>query len=104
MRFEEIKAIALVEERADQIRKDALQEARMIINAAEQQAQQLRTDILREAAAANSSAIEKAQQEGQLDATAVAAQGSTNISAMNAAAEEKMDQAIALIVERIVKG
>ncbi len=104
LRFDEIKAVAHAEETAEKMRTDAIMQARRIINDAHEQGKAFVTQEAAAAATANAAALEQAKQLGEQDAVEIMASGQYEIKTMIGAAEQKMDKAVAMIIERIVNG
>lgn len=104
MSLEAMDAIALAEEKARQIKLSAAQDAKKSLQAAEAAAQ-----IALQAAEAKADAEvkelqRKADEKATESAQVLASNTRNRRAAMKARADRKMDEAVSLVVERIVKG
>lgn len=104
MSLEAMDAIALAEEKARQIRAAAAQEAKKALKEAEQA-----SGIAMAAAEAKADGeirdlMRRADEKAREDAQVLASNTRNRRAAMKARADRKMEDAVALVMERIVKG
>jgi len=104
MALEAMESIAVAEEKARQIKQIAAQDAKKALREAEQAAQ----IVLAAADAKADSEVKvlkhKADEKATEEAQVLASNTRNRKAAMKARADRKMDEAVGLVVERIVKG
>lgn len=104
MALEALEAIALAEEKARQIRAAAAQDAKKALKEAEQAAQIALAAAQARAEDEIKDLMRKADEKAREDAQVLASNTRNRKAAMKARADRKMDAAVALVTERIVKG
>lgn len=104
MPMEAMEAIALAEEKARQIRAAAVLDAKKAVREAEQAAEMLLAAAENRAAEELRELMRKADEKAREDAQVLASNTRNRRAAMKARAERKMDSAVSMVMERIVKG
>jgi len=104
MSLEAMDAIALAEEKARQIKAGAAQDAKKALKEAEQALQIALGAAEARAEEELRDLMRKADEKAREDAQVLASNTRNRKAAMKARAERKMDEAVALVMERIVKG
>ena len=104
MSLEAMDAIALAEEKARQIRAGAVREAKKALEEAEQASKIAMMAAEAKADGEIRELMRKADEKAREDAQVLASNTRNRRAAMKARAERKMEDAVALVMERIVKG
>lgn len=104
MSLEAMDAIALAEEKARQIKLSAAQDAKKSIQQAQDAAKIAIAAAEGKADAEVRELKRKADEKATEDAQVLASNTRNRRAAMKARAEKKLDEAVSLVVERIVKG
>lgn len=104
MSLEAMDAIALAEEKARQIRAAAAQEAKKALLEAEQASKIALAAAEAKADGEIRDLMRRADEKAREDAQVLASNTRNRRAAMKARAERKMEDAVALVMERIVKG
>ena len=103
MSLDAIKQINEIEKQADQLVQDAKVKAREIISQAQKDAAALREKIIEESNEKALGAIRDGQKQGERAAQADIKQAEEKCRDIRQEAESRMDDAVSLIVRRIVK-
>lgn len=104
MSLEAMDAIALAEEKARQIKLSAAQDAKKALQAARDAAQIALAAAEAKADAEVKELQRKADEKATEDAQVLASNTRNRRAAMKARADKKLDEAVSMVVERIVKG
>ena len=103
MALEAINEIKKAEEKAEELIQEATITSKEIIKNAGIQAEEEYNKILTEANIKKSQIIARAEEEGNLQAAPILENGEKEVSSIKNISEDKKNNAINLIVERIVK-
>jgi V/A-type H+-transporting ATPase subunit G/H len=98
-----IKGIKTAELNAEELIKNAQAEARQMLAAAEAKAEAMRAEALKKAKETAQVLLTKGEEQGQAEAVPIAKKREQEIKALKEAAAAKMEAAVAMITERIVK-
>ncbi len=102
MSLEAILAITEAEEKAKQVKADAAAEAKRMIAEAKVNGENCVAAAVKKAEAEIAAFTKKAEDKAKADASELAQSNENKKAAMRARAENRLDKAAALIVERIV--
>ena len=103
MSIEVIKVIKEAEEKAEAIKKDAAAQARLVITNANTQAQDILDEARKTAESHRSEVLSKAESEGQLLYDGIINDAAKECDKILTKANDNMDAAASIILERIVK-
>ncbi len=104
MYVESIVSISETEERVRRMKAEAAAAAKKRVADARAQGEAMVAEAIRKAEAEIADMGRDAEEEAVASARSLAQSGETKKAVMLARAEKRMDEAVALIVERIVKG
>lgn len=104
MYIESIVSISETEEKARRMKADAAQNAKKMVADARVKGEAMVAEAAGKAEAEVAEMSKAAEEHALASARDVAGSGETKKAVMRARAEKRMDEAVALIVERIVKG
>ena len=104
MSLEALDTISVAEEKARQIRAAAGTEAKNILRQAEEAAAAMLADAQSQAEEENREAIRRVDDRARGEAQELAASTRNREAAMKARAENRMDEVVDMLVERIVNG
>lgn len=104
MYIESIVSISETEERARRMKAEAAQSAKKRVADARVKGEELVAEAVRKAETEIAEMGKAAEEQAIASAKSLADNGETKKAVMRARAEKRMDEAVALIVERIVKG
>lgn len=102
MSMEQLKKINEVEGQADKIRKDGLAESKRLVSKAKEDAAALVDDAQLKADAMYRDVLSKAEAEAQLAYDQVISKAESDCTAILANAGKKLDNAVSVIVGRVV--
>ncbi|HHZ02528.1 MAG TPA: hypothetical protein GX396_06275 [Tissierellia bacterium] len=103
MSIEVIKVIREAEEKAEEIKKEALSKAKSIVTDANEEAQRILDEAVKEAEFNRKSVISKAESEGQLLYDDIINETKRECEEISNRANDNMNDAVTIILERIVK-
>ncbi len=103
MSLNAIQSIKEAEAKAEDMRKDAMQKARDLIRQAEQEGQASFEEIVRAAQAEGETLLNRTSHEAEREIAALTIQNDANRKLIQDKAQEKLPEAVAFIMGRIVK-
>jgi V/A-type H+-transporting ATPase subunit G/H len=100
---EVIKQIKEAEAKAEEIRQEAILNARSIMSTAEREANELADELLKKTVERGNNLMADAEAEAAKEIESLKEKNNAKISALKARAQANMDEAVSFVLGRIVK-
>ena len=101
--MEVIKQITEAEAQAEEIRKQAVLDARNIMSSAQDEADELAGELLRKTIERGNNLVAETEAEAAREIESLKQKNDTKISALKARAQANLDEAVSFVLGRIVK-